>query len=362
MSAGLHSLLRPSLLLLLTGSVSLAIQERAATEPLDSIGEPFYSKRIEIVWNLRTNPLPDMIRLFEVQPASVSPSAVSNLLTVSGLSTNDLTAPAAKPPAPLLFRKGDSWLTIDPENGHLEYYTIERGRMWPTNVPDQVRATELATNLSARLEIPLSEFITGTSDQPRAWFYPGTMGRFDKEKREFIQAPCRLGVEFRRQLDGIPCLLEHLHMQFESQEKLTHLDVHWHELKPSPSFTIATTDQIAEWIREGRARVQSLEVAGPGGRRIQPADIRRISIEEIALHYTGATYYKRHAFKEKSARCLYPYAVLTAEAEISPDDREVIFLFAPVTAQALTSISRTHDRYGFAIYPSRRFGPPATGN
>lgn len=350
-----------ALLYLLASGMLAPVHATAAPEPLNNMGEPFYSKGIRIVWNLRTNPLPATIKLFEVLPRAVSPGAISNLLSICELSTNDFEKPAAGALAPLVFRKGDASLSIDPQNSAISYYTIDRNHMWPTNVPDRARGFELATKLCARIEIPLSDFLAGTNDQPRPWFYPGTMGRFDKEMRKFVEAPHTFGVEFRRQLDGIPCFLEKAYMQFESEEKLTELEVTWHQLKPSKPFAVATTDQIAQWIREGRARVQSLAVAGPGGRNIRPADIRRISVGEIVLHYAGATYHRGHKFEESSARYLYPYAVLSAEAELGPNDKELIFLFAPVTAEALTSISRKHDRYGFGIYPSRRFGPPAKG-
>lgn len=182
------------------------------------------------------------------------------------------------------------------------------------------------------------------------------MGRFDKEKRQFIEAPHSIGIEIRRQLDHLSCYYERLYLEFQSQEKLTHLEAYWHKLKPSESLPVASTNQIANWIKEGRARVQSLTIAGQGSRRIHPADISGISIAEIVLFYTGATYHKRHGFEEKSSKYLYPYALLTAEAELGPEDKEIIFLFVPVTANALTSISRTQDKYGFGIYPSRRYG------
>ena len=49
---------------------------------------------------------------------------------------------------------------------------------------------------------------------------------------------------------------------------------------------------------------------------------------------------------------MYPYALLQADAELSPDDHETIWLFCPITKGALSSVSRKPDQYGFGIYPS----------
>ena len=159
-----------------------------------------------------------------------------------------------------------------------------------------------------------------------------------------------MGVEFRRQLDGIACVWEHIHIDFESHEQITQLEIEWRGLKPSKPYPVASAEQITAWIKEGRARVQSLE--GPmDARWLHIAEIKRITIVGATPRYTTA----RRFFKgeEKQADRLYPYADLQADAEITPDDHETIWLRSPIIAEGLNKPSQaaTND-IGFSVYPS----------
>ena len=159
-----------------------------------------------------------------------------------------------------------------------------------------------------------------------------------------------MGVEFRRQLDGIPCVWELIHIDFETHEQITQLQIEWRGLKPSRPYSVASPERITTWIKEGRARVQSLE--GPmEARWLNIADIKRLTIVGASLRYTTATRYIDS--EEKQIGRLYPYAALQADAEIAPDDHETICLFSPIISEGLNKPSQaaTND-IGFSVYPS----------
>ena len=104
------------------------------------------------------------------------------------------------------------------------------------------------------------------------------------------------------------------------------------------------------WIKEGRARVLSLE--GPmEARSVAPPGIKRLTIKGINLHYSAATLLSGDG-EEKAADRLYPYAVLDTEAELGPGDIETFPLFCPVIAEGLSPVS--HETRPFSIYPSKR--------
>ena len=107
---------------------------------------------------------------------------------------------------------------------------------------------------------------------------------------EPITRRSHMGVEFRRMLDGIPCPSEDVHIDFERNEKKSQLQIHWHGVKPSKPYPVASFDQMSDWIKEGRARVNDLE--GPmGGRFLQPAGIKKITVTGISLNYTASSYF-----------------------------------------------------------------------
>jgi hypothetical protein len=135
--------------------------------------------------------------------------------------------------------------------------------------------------------------------------------------------------------------------------KITKLEIRWHEIKPSKPYPVANLPTIANWIKEGRARVNSISVAGPGGRRLNARDIKRIVVIGISLQYTASSQFSEKAGDDVAMKRLYPYAMLQADAELNPDDHETIWLYCPISTGALCSISKKGEPFGFGIYPSK---------
>ncbi len=319
------------------------------------MGQPFYSKNLRVEWKLTTNCLPATVRVFKIVPGKFSQMTISNLMKLGGFSeTNRVWTNyrGDKLPAEILcfrnYNDRDS-LAIVPADGtvNLETPTFHTGL--PEGVPDEARGFDLATNMLKQLDIPTEQLIK-TGGRLKAWFYPGETTIFPKGS-EPITRRSHMGVEFRRMLDGIPCMAEQVHIDFEDQEKITQIEIQWHGTEPSKPYPVASTQQMAAWIKEGRARVQSLE--GPtDGRFLQPSEIKQITIVGITPYYTASSYFSDETDDNVPMSRMYPYVMLQADGEISPDDHETIWLFCPITAGALSSISITNTPYGFGISPS----------
>lgn len=327
----------------------MAMPSQAARVSFDEKGYPFYSKKIEFVWAAPTNQLPATLRVFKPVPTKFSGNVVSNLVTLSGFTDQDRTSKTYTGEKlskdVLAFRSRDerSSLTIAP-GGFANLYSpdLTDFKKPLEKVPDQKRAYELGLSILKQLEIPADQLIAKEGQQLKAWFYPGTRGYFDKAKKEFVEEPNVMGIDFRRKVDGIYCFGQNIHIQFENREKITQLEVNWTELQPVKTWPIASSEQMISWIKEGRARVQSLE--GPTGARwIKVADIKKVTIREVSLYYDAGD-------REGATHFFYPYATLKAEAELGPGDKETFWLFCPVIQDGLSRIAKKSD--GFSVYPS----------
>lgn len=326
----------------------------SAEIPLNHLGNQFYSKALEVEWKLPTNQLPAVVRIFKVVPTTFSSVIISNLVSWGGFTkTNRIWFSEDGKRIPndtLVFRKNNDrqWLTIDPASGQAKLYNPIFPWAMPEGVPDKPRAYLLATNILRRLGISTNELILEDA-RPKAWFYEGETTIYPKGS-EPITRRSHMGVEFRRQLDGIPCVWEHIHIDFETHEQITQLEIEWRSLMPSKPYSVASAKQITAWIEEGRTRVQSLE--GPNDARwVNIADLKRITIIGATLRYTAST--RLLDLEEEQVGRLYPYAILQADAEIASDDHETIWLFSPMITEGLNKPSQaaTND-IGFSVYPS----------
>lgn len=333
----------------------LTVTLSAEEIPLNYIDQPFYTQNLNVEWNLATNPLPATVHLFKIVPGSFSPTAISNLMQLGGFSETDRVRTnqnGDELPANILsfINSNDQrWLSIIPADGTVDLYIPVFIKGLPENVPDKARGYELATNILEQLQIPTAQ-LPQTNGRFKTWFYPGETTVFPKGV-DPITRPSSLGVEFRRMLDGIPCTVEQVHIEFEDHEKMTQLRINWHTVKPSKPYPVASLQTIGDWIKRGRARVQSL--SGPmNGRHLQSSDIKKLTIVGLNLYYTASSYYSHQKHADVAMGRLYPYAVLRADAELSPDDHETIWLSCPISKVALSPASKKVAPEGFEIYPS----------
>lgn len=303
--------MRSILVITAVGQSLLALCAQVVTLPFEQeYVEPFYAPQAQFVW-AATNHLPATARIFKVTPARFSPTGLSNLTTMGG--------------------------TADPKRGLMNLYRKTDARQPLEKVPDQTRAYELGTNLLAKLEIPTSELMS-EGGKLKAGYYPGTRGHMDKATRQMINEPCTMGIEFRRVLDGVECFGQRVRIQFESQEAMAQLEVRWHGIQPEKTGTVATTDQILTWIKEGRARAHPVETTGQ--RWIKVGEIKKATVRQARLCYDADAIQSR----------LYPYVALEIEIEFSPGDTESLGVSCPIIAEAVSPPIRESGE--FNIYPS----------
>jgi hypothetical protein len=279
--------------------------------------EPFYSPELQVVWSA-TNKLPNTVKIFKVVPANFSASAVSNLTAMGGAVNHKL-----------------GWMNL---------YKPTDDRSPLENVPDKARAFELGMNLLAKLEIPIGELMS-ENGKVLAGYSPGTRTHMDKATHKAITEPCTMGVTFGRVLNGVVCFGQQVHIQFESQETVTQLEVRWNGVEANKTSVIATPDQIISWIKEGRARAHPVETTGQ--RWIRVADIKKVTIRQVNLCYDASPDWEN---TKKIPNYLYPYVAIQAEVEFSPDDHETVGISCPVIKEALSDAIRKSSE--FNIFPS----------
>jgi hypothetical protein len=302
--SGENLTMRKNLLIVVIVQCLLVLRGQAVTLPFEKDAEPFYSSTFQVVW-AATNSLPITVRIFKVVPASYSAAAISNLTAMGG--------------------------SVNSEQGWLGYDQPSSMDSPLENVPDKVRAYELGTNLLAKLGIPTDDLLS-EDGKPMAGFSPDWRTHRDKITRKLISEPSLMGVEFRRTVDGLVCFDQQFRFQFASQGKLTQISARWLGLQPLKSCPTATPDQIVAWIKEGRARAQSIETTGQ--RWINVADIRKVTIRNLEVCYNASPDWD----SEMPPADLYPYAMLSAEIEFSKDDHEMLGLYCPATTEAVCRV------------------------
>jgi hypothetical protein len=325
------------------------------------MGPPFYNEKLQIEWKAPTNALPSTVAIFKVMPTSFSPAVISNIVGLTSFTSSNrilsFDSEEKIPEGTLAFQSEDekSSLGIVPPFGWIILYAPDQ--YYPKfdfeGVPDEARAYELGTNILRQLELPPGEIQTREDHQPHATFAAGTLTHQRVSHRGMMR------VEFGRRLDNIDCFIRRLEIEFGAHERVTRLELTWPGVQAEKRYPTATADQMMAWIKEGRARMQSL--SGPmDARVIEAKEIKRLTIKGINLYYSDVTYRSEDG-EEKVTDRFYPYAILDTEAQLGPGDTESVPLFCPVAPEGLPPVSR--ESRLISIYPSRqserRRHPPA---
>lgn len=329
----------------------------AARLPLEKLGmsEPFYSKNLNVVWSAPTNHLPSTVRVFKVVPSKYSPVVISNLMALGEFTERDRVK-AFVPEYPLprsalgyLKEAEKRSLSIAPNLGLVRYRDEKaeaaiHPREPVEGLPDDGESVRLALMILPRLGIDLSD-LAAKADGVGPCFSigPGSRGYFDRAKGKYVKEETLRRVSFTRQLDGLPIVgggRQGIDVTFGNHGRISELVMNWRSVEHVGSYPCAGREQMIGWIREGRARVQSMETTG--ARWVKASDIKRLTITAISPQYFAGG-------SEERLDRMHPYAMLKAEAEIGTDDKETIWLFCPVTAEGLNRPSRKSD--GFCVYP-----------
>ena len=326
---------------------------------------PFYTPKLNVQWAAPTNALPSTVRVFKVVPCAYSATTVSNLIALGGFRPSDRVK-AFNPDYPLPkdafgFQStgGLRTLVYYPRQGRIDFSDEEAfagpGRgIKVEGVPDETKIFDIALKILPKIGLSTNEMVSNSAGEVRRIFPTGSWGYFDKDRREDVMEIHRRGIGFTRSLDGIEVDWQRAaFMEFGNQGKLGKLDVHWCAVRPEGIYPVASPHQMVQWIKEGRTAVVSLQ--GPiGARWVRVADIRKLTITGVQPHYD-----LRYNFlnNDEPPEQVFPYALLTGQAEFGDNDHEQIYLYCPLIAEGLPKQHRPRDAQ-FSVYPSSRSPKP----
>jgi gluconolactonase len=330
----------------------------AVVPPGEGYTVPFYSEKTEVAWDVETNPIPATVTIYKVVPATFSTTVISNVLRLAGYSPSNrvlaLDDDSRIPKDTLMFQRDDEEqrLCIVPSMGLITFQGPRTDYRSPDvfeGVPDKSRAFDLGTNILRQMDLPPGQIQTGNNHLPHARIVGSVMTIPIMRSRQ-----ADMTVEFGRQIEGIPCDYsdQSLEIRFGSHERIERFELRWDGLKPAETLRPSTREQIIAWAKEGRASV--VNAAGPmEARTIDMAEIKRLTIKEISLHYSPKNSWSHETHDEVEADRLYPYAELYAEIELGPGDTETCRLLCPITEVGLRQ--PTHESGSFSVYPSRLY-------
>jgi hypothetical protein len=342
-------------LILVVVLAMLASSAKVEAESLllkQGLTRPFYAPALNVRWAAPIKDLPRTATVFEVVPDERPEVIVSNLMSIGVFCPADrverFDVDGRLPEGAYAFRAIDNGRTLLylPRQGRIDFNN-ETAFHGPASeekvegVPDEPAVLQLALRLLPQLGISTNDMVKKPSGELRSVFPAGSWGHTDKDTQIH-----RRGIGFTRMLDGKEVDGQRaVFMEFGNNSKLGNLEVHWPALRPKGIYPVAQPARILRWIKEGRAVV--LSMSGPNDARyVRVADIRQLTITSIQPRYP-------YMDQDTPPKHVYPYAFLTARAEIGTNNSEQVFLYCPLIGEGLPKAQRPAHA-DFSIYPSNR--------
>jgi hypothetical protein len=283
---------------------------------LESLGEPFDGRNVEVNWAASTDAVPAKLEVFRTVPASFSLEIISNLVTLVELknpakAAGILSTARQGKPASLTEAETGKYLAVTPATGYICYYDRQAVAMSPSairGVPTDDETLALARRILATLSISESNFV----HKPRSVELERSgileeAGGYDKQERVKFKVPVARGLILFRQINGIglsgPGDCGGFRVEFGNDAKIKELAVSWRGIKPERLSPTAEREDITKRIKEGRAVINI-----PAG--LPPAhNIRKLRITSVRPYYLGQT-------GDEPQKFIFPYLMLTAEADM----------------------------------------------
>jgi hypothetical protein len=271
---------------------------------------------LTVRWKASKHPWPGTLWTYKVVPTRFSPSVISNLLALepfAGQQKRDY---------------GDNGFLIgnlngSPPNlrvsfvaGEIEYNGSERhysatNLSW--DVPGTNRLFQLTTNFLPKLGISLSDVARRENGQPK-------IGWYASDHTEYLTANGTVtNVEYRtvwvsRALDGVeyPGPDTDCRISFGEHAKVVKIWMHWHSVEREKQYAAATPENVAQWIREGRA-IQRPIVTTSGGpiTTVDWSTVKSLTITKATANYFGNSMDLQMARKPLSSSRVRPDAWLS---------------------------------------------------
>jgi hypothetical protein len=310
-----------SILFLFLSSVGL----RAAEPALNKIGVPLVvATNCEIRWSDSATLSSPSATVYRVTPINFSPTVISNIMSLTGFSWRERKKfPGGwREGNALYFADADEnrYLGFVPTFGYI-YYNNSAAIAGPgqrvSGVPSEEKALQLALGIVDELGIDQSQLATRpNSDEPRYTRALRTMGQRDPSQGKLVTSVIARELFLIRTLGGVECngvgFSGGIFLSFGNEGQLARLEMIWRNVSPARQEPVASREQLATWLRNGKCVIRSLETY----------DIRKLSITGITPYYFE---YQAGVPQEY----IYPYTSLQAEAEM-PATNETIRICCPL--------------------------------
>jgi hypothetical protein len=275
----------------------------------------FHPKDIEIVWAAPTNTRPPALSIYKVVTQTYSPAALSNLMALGGFTEADRVRGTGM----ISFRDKQKtrFLNLLPSTGWIRYWdnnATDTYKKQIQGVPSDAEVLEKTVRLLNQIGISRSDLATKPhSDDLLAFREEGRTDRFNKAKDERVSEIYLRGAFLIRRLDGINFagtgVAGGCHAAFSLQGKLSWLEVVWPNLVKYDTKPVATAEEMAQWIKDGKAVLTHRNL-------IDARAVRKLTITEVAPMYMGEIGMERLDF-------VYPFAQLEATADLGATNSPV---------------------------------------
>ncbi|HNR71108.1 MAG TPA: hypothetical protein P5037_08325 [Candidatus Paceibacterota bacterium] len=301
---------------------------------LEAFGDPFDGKRVEIVWTVPTNKLPQSLNTMRVLPAVFTDEVVSNVISLCEFKEpeqvrllfrpvthgKEVSYQEPQPEKPVLGKS----LRIYPADGYINYLNpkaeaLPRSRV--EGVPDEAEALSLAVRLLPKLGINQDELAHKPDGKQLEFLKTSrTMGKFVKNAKEPVEQVIVRGVILFRQINNVAFSgagdCDGLRVEFGNNAQIKELALTWRNLRTDKTVTLASPDQIVQRIKGGKAVIRLPEPFA----NLQL--VKKLTIIDARPYYFAFVGGHRQ-------KIVYPYVMLTADADLGFTN-QVAWLNCPI--------------------------------
>jgi len=299
-----------------------------------SSAQPAKHTDLDVRWAARTNPWPARLWAYKVEPNTFSPAAISNLLLLTGFTTNDKADYGSNG---MLFSssKVPGTLRVSFPESTIQYYvTLDYGpNKLAKNLPDEKKLMQLTTNFLSIVGIDIKELLRKKeTDEPDIRFFQQPTLYF-ANSTTITNVPYR-EANFTRSLDGVRFIGYDRggdgEVAFGERGRVCKIRLSWSKVTRDKQFRTVTPDWIVKWIRGGN--VVPGRLRGKAGPVIdQWGEVKTITIKEAWACCRGEDY-STH-LKPVFPTTLTPFACLLAKVE-TPDISTEVLIDCPIVDES----------------------------
>jgi hypothetical protein len=296
-----------------------------------------------IHWVAPTNQLCAALWTYKVTPQHFKIVAVSNLITMGSFTMQDeqhghRVISSSNEDTLFFFSKERVCnLTVVPPQGRIEYWDgYAAANHWDkTNhfnelvdgLPSEVQTVELGLKLLKQFGINRTDLAQKSDGHLITFGETKTRSYFDRRTQKYIDNEILTrGIFLNRQIDGVAFagigLGGGCEIEFGNHGKIARFNLIWRDLQPYEHYKLASRDEIAQLINDGKAVLTHKNM-------VNPNDVKTVTITEISPLYMGAS-------ENESQDFVYPFAKLEATAETGYTNID-IELYCPILSTNIVS-------------------------